>query len=304
MMINRHVCIVSAMLLCSIPSIAQEFDVRTQCNTEPALCLVEIQTLLTQVAPQSFQYYEYQVIHMDTLFSLAQFETLYELTSQFVAQESLPPYFKIHAYIYHTKMLQVLKKEEESKRFRVEAEQLLNEVNKNFSDPISLVKLLNLQLYSDIDPRIPYRMLKGLAQKFQRRQLPEFKYELFLNLGHFAERVGETKQAINYRAQAVHFAHLLNSQFKLGESLFNLARSYSNHQDHQQAYQAFADSLEAARLADDQIGANLAILYLAKESLALGQHSQAKEWFKQLDNMEVLPPLRQALYLQLPQQLN
>eukprot|EP00487_Bulimina_marginata_P010782 TRINITY_DN5936_c0_g1_i2.p1 TRINITY_DN5936_c0_g1~~TRINITY_DN5936_c0_g1_i2.p1 ORF type:complete len:192 (+),score=26.32 TRINITY_DN5936_c0_g1_i2:79-576(+) len=152
-------------------------------------------------------------------FRLAHFETLYTLTSEFVTHTSLPPYFKIQAYIYHTKMLQVLKKAGESSRFRLEAEQLLNDVNKNFSDPILLVQLLNLQLYSDIDPRIPYRMLKGLAQKFQRRQLPEFKYELFLNLGHFSERVGETKNAIAYRHQAVHFAQLLSSQYKLGESL-------------------------------------------------------------------------------------
>lgn len=143
-MVLQRVCFAGSLLMCSVSSIAEDFDVRAQCDSEPAQCLVEIQSLLTRSSPQSFQYYEYQIIHMQTLFSLANFETLYTLTSEFVTHTSLPPYFKIQAYIYHTKMLQVLKKAEESSRFRLEAEQLLNDVNKNFSDPILLVQLLNL----------------------------------------------------------------------------------------------------------------------------------------------------------------
>lgn len=277
-------------------------ELRQECDNYPRHCLNQLAEILPTVTVDSLQYYELKLLEFESLFALTEAEELFKQTNHYILKEDLPEYFKIKLYIYHAKSLKNLNRTEDSIRFRSQAEQLLNQVNKNFANPELLVELLNLQLYSDFDPALGLRMLQQLDKKFLRRDAPKFKFELYTNLGHFADRCNETQKSVIYREQALRFAYALKSDYKIGEALFNLGSSLDKSGDYVSAHQHFLASIEFAQRAHDEIGVNLAHLYLANVALVQGQIAEAKRWFSGLST-ENLPKPRHPLFLELQTKL-
>ncbi|MDP4984711.1 tetratricopeptide repeat protein [Pseudoalteromonas tunicata] len=278
-------------------------QLRTECDNYPRHCLNQVAELLPTVAVDSLQFYELKLLEFESLFALTEAEQLFAQTSQYILKDELPEYFKIKLYIYHAKSLKNLNRSEESIRFRSQAEQLLNQVNKNFANPELLVELLNLQLYSDFDPALGLRMLQQLDKKFLRRDAPRFKFELYTNLGHFADRCNETQKSVIYREQALRFAYALKSDYKIGEALFNLGSSLQKSGDLSDARQRYMASIEFAERAHDDVGVNLAHLYLANVALQQGQVEEAKTWLSRL-SIENLPQPRHQLFVELQTKLS
>ena len=100
----------------------------------------------------------------------------------------------------------------------------------------------------------------------------------------------------------INFGSAGSSDYKIGEALFNLGSSLDKSGDYVSAHQHFLASIEFAQRAHDEIGVNLAHLYLANVALVQGQIAEAKRWFSGLST-ENLPKPRHPLFLELQTKL-
>jgi len=288
--------IVIFILFITIPflSLAKKVDVKLVhqiCSNSSVACLTRVNFELALVKEKTSIWYELKLWKLDSLFELAKFRELFEETSFLVEDEVISEYFKIRVLIYHTKLLELFNYNAERDRFRGIVEETLVELHENFSDPSLIIDLVNLQLYSDMDPRVPYHMLRKLEKKFKKRHDPKFKFDLYNNLGHFASRMEHHDDSVIVREQALIWAKRTLSDDDIAEAHFNLARSLQLNKDYGLARQNFLISLDYFEKLTHQPNISLAKLYIAWMHWYLGNHSKAKAWFNKV-NLEHLSSVR------------
>lgn len=295
--------VITLLLLISVSSssLAAKVDIKsinTICTYSSAACLKQVNANLAVTKEDTALWYELMLFRLDSLFELAKFETLLQETTVWVEAKSVSQYFKVRVLIYHTKVLGVFKDNEKRDYFRAQVEGYLIELNENFSDPSLVVDLVNLQLYSDIAPRVPYHMLRKLEKKFSKRYDPKFKFELYNNLGHFATRMNKYTQSIIAREQALIWAKRTESNSNIAEAHFNLARSLQADNNYVLASQHFKTSLKFYQSVAHLSHISLAKLYIALMDWRLGDIKQAKLHFSQV-KLADLPIVRLPVYTSL-----
>jgi tetratricopeptide (TPR) repeat protein len=301
-----HFLILLLLISVSTFSIAAKVDIKsidTLCAHSSSACLKQANEKLTLTKERTAQWYKLMLWKLDSLFELAKFDALFKLTSVWVEDESISEYFKIRVLIYHTKVLGVFNNTKERDHFRSIVENYLLELKDNFSDPSLIIDLVNLQLYSDIEPRVPYHMLRKLERKFSKRYDPKFKFDLYNNLGHFASRMKDYKESITAREQALIWAKRTESHSNIAEANFNLARSLQLDKNYALASKHFIVSLEFYQSVVHLSHISLAKLYIALMDWYLGDLEQAKIWFNEVILAD-LPIGRLPVYQSLKKRLS
>ncbi len=281
------------------------------CNTQPAqarpaIDLVQLQQIclqsythcveasdaaLTQIQPRSRLWYEVQLLKLDTMFSQQSAEPLFALTSAFVKEENAPTAFLARIYIYHAKLLYVRGDKPQSRQYLDKAVALMSDWQQSTADPMSFIRLYNVQLYADGNYQHCYDQLVQLEKRYQASQDAKFQYELQNNLGHFANYLQQQDKALQHRLLALGWAEKTGHPALRAEAHFNLARVSTLKGLWQDAERHFVAAFDEYRQAGEPIAQAESQLYRVETLWQLQRQAEAQQLFDLL-NQPLLPPHR------------
>jgi len=312
----RPVCGVVAALLLSLPvssgqlptaatgllassgnTLAQLNELQRRCEHNDNACLQSTRQLLATQPKASHLWYQLQIRQLDLLFRSQQDEALWQLCESLLTQNQLPDAFRARLYIYYAKLLHQRQHPQAQAYFR-RAKQLLGDWQHSTQEPQGYVRLYNLELY--FTERLPfaYQQLQLIAGKYAQRQDPMFQYDLWNNLGHFAQKLLDPAAAVKQRQQALYWALQSNHTGIQAQAHFNLARQYSMAEQWQAAVPHFAKATELYLQAEDPIAIHEAWLFSAEALWRTGQPKQAHQLFAKV-NAGQLPAHRQAALIEI-----
>ncbi len=255
-------------------------------------CVEASDAALTQIQPRSRLWYEVQLLKLDTMFSQQSAEPLFALTSAFVKEEHAPTAFLARIYIYHAKLLYVRGDKPQSRQYLDKAVALMSDWQQSTADPMSFIRLYNVQLYADGNYQHCYDQLAQLEKRYQTSQDAKFQYELQNNLGHFANYLQQTDKALQHRQLALGWAEKTGHPALRAEAHFNLARISSRIGLWQDAERHFAAAFDHYRQAEEPIAQAESRLYRAEALWQLRRPAEAIELLQQTD-VTLLPLHRQ-----------
>ena len=276
-------------------------SIHNVCIKSPTKCLSDVDQALLATTVRSRVWCDLMQYKLDSLFLLQKITELHTTVKPWINDESLPTPFKITLYIYYAKSLSAtniseqLSLTEQRKIYIKKAESQLALMNSVYPNPMLLIQLANLKMYVGEDNKENYQSLQKLAIKYERRQDPVFKLELYGNLAHLAVRLGYKQQAINYWLESIIWAKKYGNDQQLSTVYYNLARNQVVFNQLDAAKNNYLLALEYAALADDQVMEGHIQYYLAKLLLQQGLHDQAKEIVRTINSSRYTPELITAL---------
>lgn len=255
-------------------------------------CVEASDAAVRQIQPQSRLWYEVQLLKLDAMFNQQSAAPLFALTSAFVEDESAPTAFLARIYIYHAKLLYVRGDKPQSKFYLDKAVALMNHWQQSTADPMSYIRLYNVQLYAGGNYQHSYDQLAQLQKRYQASQDAKLQYELQNNLGHYANYLQRPDKALQHRQQALHWAEKIGHPALRAEAHFNLARVSTAKGLWQDAERHFVAAFDDYRQAEEPIAQAESQLYRAETLWQLQRPAEALQLF---DNLEqsLLPPHRQ-----------
>lgn len=265
--------------------------VYSECQFTGAKCLLSSEQALANLKPATLPWYEITLLRLDSLFMLRDDQRLLTATTELLKQASPPPAFLARVYVYHAKSLFGIGQPEQGKVFVEKAVELLSDIHAVDPNPITLIRLVNVQLYGSTNFEFGYQRLKALEKKFENRDDPIMKSELYSDLGHYASNLGLKNEALFYFQQATVFSAKTNNPYFEAISNFNVARVYSRHQLWHKASFHFAIALEFFQSLQDPQTIAESLLFLSESNYYLQDLTAAKKWFSQL-NPSQLPQHR------------
>ena len=270
----------SALIFFSNNSQATEPNIHKACETNPRQCLLDISLKLNEVPYQRRVWFQYKLYQLDALFELLRLEALYEEVIPWVNADDIPLKFKISVEIYYAKLLRGNNDLKKSEVYLERAINTLQEVNEVSPDPMLEVQIANtlnsLERYQQ-----GYDLLKPLEDKYRDRYMPEFKHELYENLGHFAYRLGDFEQHLQYRLKAQNWAKEYSNQVQIAISTYNIARAYQMLSKYEEAFGYFdlAESMNAMGKRDQ----NMIWFRRAEMALEMGDLTKAQAYFASVE---------------------
>ncbi len=256
-------------------------------------CVEASDAALPQIKQQSRLWYEVQLLKLDAMFSQQSAAPLFALTSEFVKNKSAPTAFLARIYIYHAKLLYTQGKKPQSKFYLDKAVALMSDWQQSTADPMSYIRLYNVQLYADGNYQHGYEQLSLLAKRFSSSQDARLHYELQNNLGHFAGYLQQHHKGLQHRQQALRWAQKIGLPHLRAEGHFNLARVSSLLGLWHDAASHFAAAQEEYKLAEDPIAKAESQLYLSEAWWQLDRKPDAVQLFTKID-LAAIPPTRQV----------
>ena len=276
-------------------------NIHSVCIQSPTECLSDVDQALLATTVRSRVWFDLMQYKLDSLFFLQKITELHTTVKPWVNDESLPTPFKITLYIYYAKSLSAtniseqLSLTEQRKIYIKKAESQLALMNSVYPNPMLLIQLANLKMYVGEDNKENYQSLQKLAIKYERRQDPVFKLELYGNLAHLAVRLGYKQQAINYWLETITWAKKYGNYQQIATVYYNLARNQVIANQLDSAKKHYLLALEYTALANDQVLKELIQYYLAKLLFKQGLHEQAKEIVRTINTSRYTPELITAL---------
>ncbi|WP_286262570.1 tetratricopeptide repeat protein [Thalassotalea atypica] len=282
---KAHSVLVSLAMSCSLAIVsssakASDSRIHETCETNPQQCLIDIQLKLDTETYQSRVWFQYKLYQLDALFELLELDELYNEVTPWLNADDIPLKFKLAVEIYYAKLLRG-KNEKEKAVFHLErAIHTLQDINEVAPDPMLEVQIANalnsLERYQQ-----GYDLLKPLEDKYRNRHMPEFKHELYENLGHFAYRLGDFEQHLQYRLKAQRWAKEHSNKVQIAISTYNIARAYQMLSKYEEAFVYFAKAEEMQAMGKhDQ---NMIWFRRAEMALEMSELSKAKEYFAFVD---------------------
>lgn len=236
------------------------------CLLSPIDCLKNIDDVLLSTSQGSRTYFEILQYKFEALFNLKRRETLNQETKKWFNKDNIPLTFQITNAIYYAKTSWELGKEGEGQEAYLYAKSILEQVNREFPSPLRLVQFANLQMQlKEFDEA--YELMLSLANKYPNNPDTRFMVELHGNLGHAANQLGKTNQALIHWQDTVKWVMLLNNKQQIAVVLFNLADIYEQLEQYSSAKQNFLDASNYAQAAGDHIKMNQSLFRLLKVKL-------------------------------------
>ena len=263
------------------------------CLQSHSRCIDASDAALAQIQPPSRLWYELQLLKLDAMFNQQSAAPLFALTSEFVKDKSAPTAFLARIYIYHAKLLYSQGNKPKSKFYLDKAVALMSDWQQSTADPMSYIRLYNVQLYADGNYQHSYDQLALLEKRFQSSQDARLHYELQNNLGHYAGYLQRTDQALLHRQQALSWAEKIGHPALRAEAYFNLARVSTFKGLWQDAERHFIAAFDDYRQAEEPIAQTESLLYRAETVWHLQREAEAQQLFDQV-NLALLPQHRQS----------
>ena len=219
-------------------------EIHKICSKSPAQCLTEVNLTLLTTKEQSRIWYDLMQYKIESLFLLQNINELNAVTKPWINIDDLPVPFKVSIYIYYAKSLafdnDINEKaiKAESKKYINKAEQQLDLMHNAYPDPMLLIQLANIKMYVG-EYQQAYQTLQSLAVKYQRRQDPAFKLDLYGHLAHLADRLKYKQQAIDYWLESIVWAKRYDNDQQIATVYFNLAQSQISNYDFDAAKQNY-----------------------------------------------------------------
>lgn len=257
------------------------------------ICAEATDAALKQIQPQTRLWYEVQLIKLDSMFNQQSDAPLFALTSAFIEDETAPAAFLARVYIYHAKLLYVHNKKPQSKFYLDKAVAMMNEWHQSTADPMSYIRLYNVQLYAGGNYQQSYDQLAQIEKRYQKSQDARLQYEFHNNLGHYAGYLQQQDIALHHRQQALGWAEKIGHPAIRAEAHFNLARVHTFKGQWQDAERLFVTAFDEYRQAGDLVSLALALMYRAEALWHLQRQAEARQLFDQV-NLTVIPQSRQA----------
>ncbi|MDZ7871367.1 MAG: tetratricopeptide repeat protein [Rheinheimera sp.] len=255
-------------------------------------CVDASEAALKQIQPQSRLWYEVQLLKLDAMFSQQSADPLFALTSEFIKDKTAPTAFLARIYIYHAKLLYAQDQKPQSKFYLDKAVTLMSGWQQSTEDPMSYIRLYNVQLYAGGNYQHGYDQLAQLEKRYQGSQDARLQYELQNNLGHFANYLQQPDTALRHRQQALGWAEKMGPPALVAEAHFNLARISSRLGLWQDADRHFAAAFDHYGQAEEPIAQTESKMYRAEALWQLHRHAEAIELLRQTD-LTLLPQHRQ-----------
>lgn len=254
-------------------------------------CVAASDAALSQIQPQSRLWYEVQLLKLDAMFAQQSAAPLFALTSAFVEDESAPTAFLARIYIYHAKLLYVRGDKPQSKYYLDKAVALMSYWQQSTADPMSYIRLYNVQLYAGGNYQHGYDQLAQLEKRYQASQDAKLQYELQNNLGHFANYLQQPDIALQHRQLALHWAEKIGHPALRAEAHFNLARVSTMQGLWQDAERHFVAAFDDYRQAEEPIAQAESQLYRAETLWQLKRGAEAQQLFDKVEQ-SLLPAHR------------
>lgn len=277
-------------------------ELQQLCNQSNRVCLKQTESLLRQSTPHTRLWYQLTLQQLDLLFRMQLDKQLLKLTSSLVMSGGQPDFFRARLAIYHAKLLHI-RQDPAADRYYQQARQILGNWQQSSHDPQGYIRLYNLELYFSNDLEFAYQQLLLMADKYANRQDPAMQYDLYNNLGHFADKLEGEAAALHHRQRALDWAKQVTLSDMLGQAHFNLARQYTKLGQWSAAVPLFQQAYQYYQTAEDPIASQEALLFGAETLWQTGQQTAAIKQFQQVERTR-LPAYRLPAYQQISKLLH
>lgn len=244
------------------------------CRFSGQRCLQHIDRFLLAATLESRYWFELMLLKLDSLFILQRNAELYALTSKLVLKDDLPAAFKARLYIYHAKVLYGRQQKASANEFLLQATDLLNQLHQAMPNPLTQLRLINVQIYGNGDYQAGFQQLLQLEKQLEKSRDAVLKYDLYNNMGHYTRFMQRTTESLHYRKLALQAIQQIDHPHKMAEAHYNLARTYSFLLQWTAAEIHFAAALWHYHSIDDSVMLNQSLMYLA-EAMWLQQRKTA-----------------------------
>lgn len=269
------------------PSVRQiSHAVQSDCVYSGHNCLNQVLAQLAQTPAKTFVWYELTLLRLDSMHVLRQELELFNLTTELVKENSAPPAFLARVYIYHAKLLHAHGQPKQGQHYMQLAMELLDQLQQASPQFLTELRLANLLLYLG-DYEQGYRIVRRLENQLQRSHDYVLLYDLYNNLGHFAQALNQPNDHIYYRQQALAAVVQSNHPAFLAQAHYNLARSYYMDRQWQNAEPHFVLAHQHYLPLRDTAMVSLSTMYLAACKFNQEKYRQARELFAQVDPQKV-----------------
>lgn len=277
-------------------------EAKTLCDDSLAACAQKIDGYIKQAKEYSAFWYELKLLQFNALYLLQQDDALLAETTKLVLKPDLPAYFRANLYIYHAKELLYTGNNLQGQHYLDKTTELLEHLTQASRNPLTEVRLVNVQMLVDQNRPQAYERLKALDIRFDKSGDYLMKFELYNNLGHVSYFLDKRDEAVLYRNKCLEAAmNTHNTQFQ-AEANYNLARQRTRFGDFAtDINQYFLKSMELNAKIDDDLMVQQARLFLSELLWMQGEQAGARAMFDQM-NAAMIPDYN-AQHLQRIRQL-
>lgn len=257
------------------------------CEYSSQQCIDQIDPEIAKADPKSARWYELTLLKLDTLFALQYDEPLWQATSKLVLDQTSPASFRARIYIYHAKMLSSKGSKLQAEHYLDKAVKLLESLNRSAPNPLTTIRLVNVQTYVGGDPLVGYETLQKLEAQFSRSHDELMKYDLYNNLGHGAHFLKRLEESQQHREKALIAIQKTTNKAKLAEGHYNLARVmayrglWADAEPHLVHAEGYYHDI------GDQLLTALARMHLAESLYRQGKIAAATAMFAQVDKSKI-----------------
>lgn len=284
---------------CSLPMLAadQPQQIQQLCQVSGQPCLNAVEPELAGAKKYSLYWYQLTLYKLDSLFELQKDDELFALSSTLVADKQLehksPPHFRARLYIYFAKLLYKNKNKQASHFYLQQATQLLASLHQADYNPLTMLQLINVQMYTDTNDEAGYASLLELEKQYRKSKDAVFLYELYNNLGHYSHRLKLLHESVAHRQKALAAIQGTNQTARIAEGNYNLARilAYTGQWAKTLPYLQAAEQLYLTE--GYEVVHNLAILHQAEALWHTQQPELARLQYQKV-NLSLVPDYAQV----------
>jgi len=246
-------------LLCAISStvvVASTFNTNTAINVEhvclisPKRCLNVVKSALQSTSEHSRRWFDLLQFRYDALFNLKRFAQLKRETKPWIDREDVPLPFQVTALIYFAKSSYNDDEIESSIHYALLAEKKLALLQTTYPSPMRLIELANLQMHTNQLTKA-YASLQALEQEYQHSQNAHFMMELYGNLGHLSDKLGDKNTSLDYWLITKEWSFKFGNKQQIATVSHNLARIYGELGYHELAVTNLKIAGNMAQIAGD-----------------------------------------------------
>ena len=273
-----------ALLLLSSSARAQT-DIHTICQSQFALCLLQIPKELEKTGSNKLLEASYTIYQLNALFNLGRYIELKQKTSELITTvDTLPTMLQLKVYIYHAKMLASDSNFEETEQYLRKAKVLFQQILASGSHVSMLIDFANLHIYTK-EYEEGIQLLEELAERHRERPNAQIKSRIHLNLGNLRMHLNAYAGAQREYEKALHYAHEANIEAQVLLSSYNLARSFQEQEHDIRAINLFQQVLrESTRLRRPSV--------ISLTHFRLGQlFSRRQQWQQVVFHLEQVLPV-------------
>ncbi|QOL24496.1 tetratricopeptide repeat protein [Thalassotalea sp. LPB0316] len=281
---------------------AQSQTIQEVCISSQLKCLTEIDQRQPLTRPQSFEWYQMEMLRQQSLFELERFDELIAVLAPWQNYDNLPHSFALSVAIHKAKMQLMLGDKVSAHNELNYAVNVLSEITNFNGNPMLIVMMANALLVMDEYDK-GYQTLVALEAKYQRSPDPLLKREMYANLGHLASRLKKHEESIAYRKLSLEGAEGVGNTQQVGVAHFNLAAAYAETEQYFEAITHYQHAIDSARQSFDQQMGTKAKIRLIECYLAIGNYANAKEVIATI-NLYNIAKYDEQRYQALLEQLN